>query len=287
MQLAARVGTLVLSGAAALCVPAFVQAQDTKPRQPVVAGYLPAWSTAPETIAALPANALTHILYAFGTITEEGRAALGDPCRDIGNCGIGQTDGGNFAALAALKDRHPHLKVLISLGGWTGSGQFSDAASTPDGRERLAASVIDLFMVTHDDVFDGIDIDWEFPVEGGLCGNTRRPEDRENFTFLIEEIRRQLDQLRDPVEPRPLLTIATTGSPWLMRNIDVKALAHRVDWIGIMTYDYAAGASVTSFNSPLFPAIPDDPEAPGAASSVEAYLAAGAPPDRLVLGLPF
>jgi chitinase len=285
--LAARVGTLVLSGAAALCMPAFVQAQDTEPRQPVIAGYLPAWSAAPETIAALPANAFTHIIYAFGSVTEEGCAALGDPCRDIGNCGTGQRDGGNFAALGALKDRYPHLKVLISLGGWTGSHQFSDAASTPDGRERLAASVIDLFMVTHSDVFDGIDVDWEYPVEGGLPENTRRPEDGENFTLLIEEMRRQLDQLRGPVGPRPLLTIATTGSPWFMRNIDVKALAHHVDGIGIMTYDYGAGASITSFNSPLFPAMPGNPEAPSAASSVEAYLAAGAPPDRLVLGLPF
>ena len=284
--LAARVGTLVLPGAVVLCMPAFVEAQDAKPREPVVAGYLPTWSATPETIAALPANALSHILYAFGSITEEGRAALGDPCRDIGNCGSGQTDGGNFAALVALKDRHPHLRVLISLGGWSGSRYFSDAASTPDGRERLAASAIDLFMVTHGDVFDGIDVDWEYPVEGGLPENIRRPEDRENFTLLIEEIRRQLDQIH-PVGQRPLLTIATTGSPWFMRNIDVKALAPRVDWIGIMTYDYGAGAAVTTFNSPLFPATPGDPAAPSVASSVEAYLAAGAPPDRLVLGLPF
>lgn len=281
------IGTLLLSGAAVLGMPASVQARDTKPHQTVIAGYLPAWSATPETIADLPANMLTHILYAFGAVTEEGHAALGDPCKDTGNCGIGQTGGGNFAALAALKDHHPHLQVLISLGGWTGSRHFSDAASTPDGRERLAASMIDLFMVTHGNVFDGIDIDWEYPVEGGLPDNSRRPEDRENFTLLITEIRRQLDELQDRGGSRPLLTIATTGSPWFMRNIDVKELAQRVDWIGIMTYDYAAGRPITNFNSPLFPAVPGDPEAPSIAASVEAYLAAGAPPDRLVLGLPF
>jgi chitinase len=285
--LAARGAALFLAGAVALGLPAFAQAQDMTPREPVIAGYLPAWSATPETIAALPADALSHLLYAFGTVTEEGRAGLGDPCRDIGDCGTDHMDGGNFAALVALKDRHPHLQVLISLGGWTGSGHFSDAASTSEGRERLAASAVDLFMVTYGAVFDGIDIDWEYPVEGGLPENARRPEDRENFTLLIEEMRRQLDKVRGPPGPRPLLSIATTGSPWFMRNIDVKALAELVDWIGIMTYDYAAGASVTKFNSPLFPAIPGDPEAPGVSLSVEAYLGAGAPPDRLVLGLPF
>lgn len=286
-RVAAMIGALLLPGAAGLSIPASVQARDAEPPPPVVAGYLPAWSATPETIAALSANALTHILYAFGAVTEEGRAALGDPCKDIGNCDIGQTGGGNFAALAALKDRHPHVRVLVSVGGWTGSRHFSDAASTPEGRERLAASMIDLFMVTHGDVFDGIDIDWEYPVEGGLAENTRRPEDRENFTLLIEEIRRRLDDLPERGGARPLLTIATTASPWFTRNIDVEALARRVDWIGVMTYDYAAGRPVASFNSPLFPATPGDPEAPSIAASVEAYLAAGAPPDRLVLGLPF
>jgi hypothetical protein len=126
VRLAARVGMLVLMGAATLCIPAFVQAQDSKPRQPVVAGYLPAWSATPETIAALPANALTHILYAFGTVTEEGRAALGDPCRDIGIAaqarqrrelrGAGRTQGPPPASAG------PHL-----VGGWwTGSRQFSN-----------------------------------------------------------------------------------------------------------------------------------------------------------------
>lgn len=286
-RLAAKIGTLLLSGAAILLMPGFLQAADKKSRQPVIAGYLPAWSATPAAIAALPADALTHIIYAFGAVTEEGQVALGDPCKDIGECGIGQSGGGNFAALAALKERHPHLQVLISLGGWTGSRHFSDAASTSDGRERLAASALDLFMVAHGDIFDGIDIDWEYPVEGGLPENSRRPEDRENFTLLIEELRRQLDQLSDRAGQRPLLTIAATGSPWFMRNIDVNLLAHRVDWIGIMTYDYGAGATATSLNAPLFPAMPGKPEAPSIAASVEAYLAAGAPPGRLVLGLPF
>ncbi len=290
VPLTAMLGTLVVSGAAVLSplsAPSSVRAENMSPRQPVIAGYLPAWSATPESIAALPAQALTHILYAFGSVTEDGHAALGNPCLDVGLCDTSETGGGNFAALAALKERYPDLQVLISVGGWTGSQHFSDAASTSEGRERLAASLIDLFLGTYGHVFDGIDIDWEYPVEGGLPDNSRRPEDRENFTLLIEELRRQFNQFQNDGRSRPLLTIATTGSPWFMRNLDVSALAQHVDWIGIMTYEYAAGASATNFNSPLFPAVPGDPQAQSLAISVEAYLAAGAPPDRLVVGLPF
>lgn len=286
-RLAAAFAAGVMVGLGVICGPAVAHAQVVVGHRPVVAGYLPYWSTNPDTIAALPADALTHILYAFGAVRQDGRVELGDRCKDIGICDGGSAWGGNFAALAELKKRHPHLKVLISLGGWTGSGHFSDAASTPETRETFVSSAIDLFLTQHGDVFDGIDIDWEYPVAGGLPENSRRPQDRDNFTRLLEETRRQLDRLAGPGDDRALLTIATTASPWYLGNIDVKSLAEIVDWIGIMTYDYGVGAPDPAFNAPLFPATPGDPRAASVASSVEAYLAAGAPPERLLIGLPF
>ena len=256
--------------------------------RPVVVGYLAAWHATPARIAALPAGRLTHLVYAFGEVTAAGRAAVAEPCRDLGRCGEAQGDGrgegGNFAALAALRARHPHLEVLIALGGWTGSAHFSDAAATPAGRARLAASAVATFLEPHGDVFDGVDLDWEYPVEGGLATNGARPEDRENFTALVAAFRRALDDWGAANDRRPRLTIATTASPWLMRNLEVEALAGLVDWIGVMTYDYAVGAAATGFNAPLFAAAPD---APSVAATIDAYLAAGAPPARLVLGIPF
>jgi len=250
--------------------------------RPVVAGYLAAWNATPASIAALPAERLTHVIYAFGAVTADGRAAIADPCRDLGRCvGAG---GGNVAALARLRAEHPHLEVLIALGGWTGSAHFSDAAATAAGRERLAASAIATFLEDHGDAFDGIDLDWEYPVEGGLAGNGARPEDRRNFTELVATFRRALDDWGATRDRRPLLTIATAASPWLMRNLEVEALAGLVDWIGVMTYDYAVGTPATGFNAPLFAAAP---EAPSVAATIDAYLEAGAPPERLVLGIPF
>jgi chitinase len=250
--------------------------------RPVVAGYLASWNATPARIAALPAARLTHVIYAFAKVTADGRAEVADPCRDLGRCLSAR--GGNFEALAALRAAHPHLEVLIALGGWTGSAHFSDAAATPAGRERLAASTVATFLEAHGDVFDGVDLDWEYPVEGGLPTNSARPEDRRNFTELVTAFRRALDDWGAAAGRRPPLTIATAASPWLMRHLEVEALAERVDWIGVMTYDYAVGAAETGFNAPLFAVAP---EAPSVAATIDAYLAAGAPPERLVLGIPF
>src|SRR6185503_15372464 len=114
---------------------------------------------------------------------------------------------GSFNQLRKLKQMFPGLKVFISLGGFTFSGHFSDAALTAASRRALVESCVDMFIrgnlppvspggpvVDGAGVFDGIDIDWEWP---GNCiaGCTGRPEDRQNFTLLMQEFRRQLDAL--------------------------------------------------------------------------------------------
>ena len=123
---------------------------------------------------------------------------LQDAEADIGQPYPGDSDHlaalkGNFHQLALLKERHPHLKTMISMGGWTGSGRFSDAVATEEKRREFVASCIELFLTRWPGVFDGIDIDWEYPVCCGLPENSYRPEDRRNCTLLFEELRRQLD----------------------------------------------------------------------------------------------
>ena len=201
---------------------------------PVVAGYLASWSASPKSIAALPADRLTHIVYAFGGVTAAGAVVLGDRCRDAGDCPGTLGSGGNLAALARLKRRNPHLRILLALGGWTGSAHFSDAAVTPEARRQFVRSALDLAVVRFGEVFDGIDMDWEYPVEGGLPGNTVRSEDRANLTKLMMEFRRQLDAMARPVGHRLLLTIAVPASPWLSKNIEVRELSGIVDWIGVI-----------------------------------------------------
>ena len=88
-----------------------------------VVGYLASWGvrTKGTRIADLPARDLTHIFYAFGRIDSTGRVTLGDPCLDVGACTGGQAaaPGGNFAELRRLKERNPHLKLVVSIGGWS------------------------------------------------------------------------------------------------------------------------------------------------------------------------
>ena len=112
--------------------------------RPRVVGYLASWGVNSKgtRIASLPARDLTHIFYAFANLDGEGRVVLGNPCIDMGecprsakdssdlaacpvDCNMIKTPGGNFGELLRLKARYPHLKLLISVGGWTWSGRFS------------------------------------------------------------------------------------------------------------------------------------------------------------------
>ena len=258
----------------------------------VVAGYLASWKVRTDgpRIKDIPARELTHLMYAFGAVSAEGLAELTDPCVDAGACDDTAPSGprgGNFAQLAELKRGSPQLRVLISLGGWSGSKYFSAAAATPISRARFAQSVIDAFFRPYPGLFDGVDVDWEFPVSGGRPGNLKSIKDGTNFTLLIAELRRRLADL-SAVERRDLeLTIAVSADPDEIANLEAAALARQVERINLMAYDYHAGSAVAGFNAPLF-ACADDPN-PGlnVDASVKALMRAGVPPGKVALGVPF
>ena len=156
-----------------------------------IIGYYAGWTRKSKnyTPADIPAEHLTHINYAFGLIDEDGRAMLGDAEDDIAARAPEANLAGNFQQLRSLKERYPHLKTMISIGGWTGSGRFSDAVATEQKRREFVASCVELFLTRWPGMFDGIDIDWEYPVCCGLPENSYRPEDRRNCTLLFEELR--------------------------------------------------------------------------------------------------
>jgi chitinase len=271
--------------------------------RPRVVGYLASWGVNSKgtRIANLPARQLSHIFYAFGKIDENGSVALGDPCIDTGECGRSPSDssqtpvdrnmvttpGGNFGELARLKARNPHLKLLISIGGWTGSGRFSDAALTEATRRRFAESALDLFIRRWPGLFDGIDIDWEFPVAGGMNGNVERPVDRENFTLLLADLRRQLDVQGAKDKRHYELTIAASARAPEIANIELSRIEPLLDFINVMTYDYHAAPGKTNFNAPLYSA-PNDPT-PGwnVDASMISFVKGGVPASKLLVGVPF
>ncbi|WP_194473409.1 glycoside hydrolase family 18 protein [Bradyrhizobium sp. CCBAU 51753] len=285
--------TFAAGGFSTLCGYALMQRGRAAPAwRPVIAGYVAPWKvrTGGASIRTIPVRELTHLMYAFGVISAEGLAELADRCLDAGACdGAAPPSpfGGNFAQLAELKRINPRLRILISLGGWTGSKYFSGAAATPISRARFAQSVIDGFFRAYPGLFDGVDVDWEFPVSGGRPGNLERPEDRSNFTLLIAELRRRLSEF-SALERRELeLTIAVSAVPDKIVNLEAAALARLVDRINLMAYDYHAGSAVAGFNAPLFACVGDPSPDLNVDASVNALIRAGVAPAKVTLGVAF
>ncbi len=247
--------------------------------------------------ADMPLEKITHVNYAFADIGSDGRIKIGDPYAAIEKLYPGdswdQPYAGTYNQLNnVLREQHPHIKTLISVGGWTWSGRFSDVALTEASRTLFAESCVE-FIRTYN--FDGVDLDWEYPVEGGLPSNTRRPEDGVNYTLLLEEIRRQLD-LAANEDGRPyLLTIASPAGWDKVRHLEIDRLSEILDFINIMTYDFrgAWDLTTTAHHANMFEN-PDDPSDANNVSSrynvdwvVDEFLAQGASPEKIVLGIPF
>ncbi|MFK4728150.1 glycoside hydrolase family 18 protein [Agromyces mediolanus] len=262
---------------------------------------------------------ITHLNYAFGNVTANLKCeitnvpgegdAFNDYLRLIGpqDSVDGKNDktnkhqriAGNFNQLRKLKERSPETKVLISLGGWTWSDHFSEAAATPERRTALVSSCIDVYLKGNlpkvgtfggpgaaAGIFDGIDVDWEWPVNGGETSNAS-PADRENFLALMEEFRAQLDAYGEQTGEDYLLTAFAPAGGW---NTNAGGwtdprLFDAVDWLNIQGYDYAGGwTGNTGHQGNLHP---DGTNNWGLAldNAVGLYTAAGADPAQLNIGL--
>src|SRR5262249_43068607 len=192
----------------------------------------------------------------------------------------------------------PRRRILIWVGGG-GAGGFSDAALSATSRERFVESCVALFFDRHRGSFDGIDIDWEFPVYGGPPKLAARPQDRRNMTSLAREFRRQLDALGKTRGQAFLLTAALpvgrlqSAGPYVpARSFELASLAKTLDFINLMTYDMGTAFSpVATFNAPLRED-PADPLSPNlrrwntVEGGVDYYLQHGVPAHKLVLGVP-
>ena len=193
----------------------------------------------------------------------------------------------NFQQLQLLKEQAPHLKTLLSVGGWTRSGRFSDVALTAASRQQFAESCVQLITPYG---FDGLDIDWEYPVSGGKEGNVSRPEDKQNYTLLLAELRQQLNAQGERDGRDYFLTIAAPAAPSLYTHLELNLIHESLDWINIMAYDFhGSWSQVTNFSSPLYDSSTDPHRGHGlnANSAIQGYLAAGIPPNKIVLGVPF
>jgi chitinase len=256
-----------------------------------IIGYYASWGTySNKQVADLDASKLTHINYAFANIGPDLKIALGDSYADVEKKFPDDTAVspfyGNFNQLLKLKQKHPHLKTFISVGGWSWSARFSDAALTDASRAAFADSCVD-FIVKYG--FDGIDIDWEYPVAGGAAGNVKRPEDKQNFTLLMQKLREKLDEQSTKDGKTYLLSFAGAAGSYYGDNVELSKLQNYVDFINIMSYDiHGPWEAKIGFNAPLY----KDPASAsswdiGVHDAVQLYLNHGVPAAKLVMGVPF
>lgn len=231
-------------------------------------------------ISKIDATKLTHINYAFANIID-GRVEF-DTAR-IDNTGRNIDD---IRKLTDLKRVNPDLSILVSVGGWGWSGNFSDAALTDSSRTRFAASAAEFILSTG---IDGIDLDWEYPNQVG-AGNIHRPEDIDNFTLLLKAVRVHIDSLagkQGRKEPY-LLTVATGGDSLYIANTRLGEASQYLDFINIMSYDLHNGlTSQTGHHSNLFLSDWDSPFGDATERSVRMHLEAGVSPSKLNIGVPF
>jgi chitinase len=297
MKLLVRIATIV----ALACVlrPAMAVAQEAHSITPqsqhmLLTGYFPQWGlynnpqyTVKDLVTTGGAGMLDQLNYAQAFVTG-GHCSVADPHADMNYTFTAEqsVDGtadtpdqpfrGNLHQLVELKRRYPHLKLIISLEGH--AADFSTDVR-PENRSAFVDSCVDLFLkgnlapgIHAPGLFDGIDIDWEYP----------HAEDAANYIEVLKEFRRKMDAVR----PGLRLNVAVGHSPHMYDGTDFAQVAALVDQVGLMTYDFhGPWDPTTGFLAPLRA----DASFHGGTveRSVQSYLDAGVPPAKLMLGIPF
>jgi len=247
--------------------PPFIKSKT----KPVIIGYVGGFRGLISTDS-IDVWRLSHINYAFIDI-KDNLAWLHNEA----------TDTINLRKLSELKKINPGLKILISIGGWTWSKNFSDATLTDTSTKNFALSAVSIVSKFN---LDGIDIDWEYP---GMIGdnNKYRPEDKEHYTLLFKELREGLDSLSRTTQMKYFVTTAVGGSQSYIDHTEMDKVQQYTDFINIMSYDYAGGwDSISGHHTNLYTSSSDSNQS-SAHKSIQAFIAAGVPASKIVIGLAF
>ncbi|EGR51271.1 glycoside hydrolase family 18 [Trichoderma reesei QM6a] len=240
----------------------------------------------------LPAEDITHLLYAFAGIEDDGSVVSMDPWADEekmlsvpGGPGRNDTQGlndvhGAVEQVFLLKKRHRHMKTLLSIGGWnmSQSGKFAPVLNTNEGRIRFAKTAVNLLANWG---LDGIDIDYEYPI------NEREAV---GFVDLLRECRKALDEYASLHNQRYhyLLTAAVSAAQQHYKWLDMPAIDRYLDAWHLMAYDYAGSWDDLSGDQSNVFHDATNPHRTRANSdqAVNDYVAAGVNPEKIILGIP-
>src|SRR5215207_8000289 len=242
-----------------------------KNKKPVVIAYVGGFRGLVNTDS-INVRRLSHINYAFVDV-KDNRAWLHNEA----------TDTINLRKLSELKKQKPDIKILISLGGWSWSKIFSDAVLTDSSTRNFANSCIAIMAKYN---LDGVDIDWEYP---GMRGdnNKYRPEDKEHYTLLFKYLREGLDSISKITPGKYLVTTAVGGSQAYIDHTEMDKVQQYTDYINIMSYDYTGSwSAVTGHHTNLYTSSGDSNQS-SSHRSIQAFIAAGVPASKIVIGIAF
>ena len=225
-----------------------------------VIGY---WTGSDKKIDPHKIKQLDQIIYSFLHLKRNSIAVL-------------DNDAGYLKYLVSQKKINPELKVLVAFGGWGGCETCSDVFTTEKGRNDFAISVKEILKEYN---LDGIDLDWEYPAISGYQGHNFKPEDRENFTLLVKE-------LRDILGQDKVITFAAGGfRNYLEKSIEWNKVMPLVDHVNLMSYDMVGGgSSSTGHHTSLFSTKDQKRSADEAIKYLDSL---GIPSKKIVLGAAF
>lgn len=280
----------------------------------VIASYFVEWGVYGRDyhVNDIPVSNLTHLLFGFIAIcgdnpqgTPGARSAINKECANKqddevtlidrfatlektypGDTWSADVDGdhynGNFGQLRKLKAANPDLKILPSVGGWTLSTPFYGMAKNDARRAVFVESVVN--FITKYDFFDGVDLDWEYPVIPGADAGYGSPEDRDAYTHLMRDLRAAFDKLSAETGRDYEITSAVGAAPDKIAAVDYAEAHKYMDYIFIMSYDFAgAWENTTGHHTPLY-GNQERNSGWNTAASVENMLAQGVPSEKVVIG---
>ena len=218
----------------------------------------------PTFIDSFPVEKLTHLCFSF--------THLKGNLISLGNA----RDSAGLVNCVSLKKRNPQLKVIVSMGGWTGCYSCSEVFSTDSSRKIFASSTKKLL---NDFKADGLDLDWEYPAIKGAPGHPFMLSDKENFTALIKTLRDSLGEEKE-------LSFAAGGfTKYIDESVDWDAVTPLVNRINVMTYDMITGYdTVTGHHTGLYSTSKQNESCDHA---VKMLLAKNVPANKLLIGAAF
>ncbi len=282
----------------------------------VVGAYFPEWGVYDRNFSAdkIPVANINHLLYGFipicggdgindsakssGALESLKRACQGRPDYTVaihdpwaalqkpqqGVTGWDDPYKGNYGQLMAMKKAHPDLKILPSVGGWTLSDPFYQMDNKVL-RDRFVASVKD-FLTTWK-VFDGVDIDWEFPGGGGENTKLGNPQtDKATYTALMHDLRQMLNELSAETGRTYELTTAIGAGKDKIEDVDYSTAQQYIDHIFLMSYDFYGAWSNTELGhqTALYGASWKPDTNYTTDNAVKAMLEQGVQPGKIVVG---